>query len=347
MIAIDKKVLILTKTMHPFEAYGVLNPAVIQEGELVHVLYRAVAKGNRSSIGYCQLNGPLAIEKRNQEPLLSPATAYESQGMEDPRTVKIDGLYYLSYCAYDGLNALGALATSTDLVHFTRHGIIVPQIGFDEMEALIGSGNGRNEKYRRYNHHHESLTNTGIKKLVWDKNVVLFPRKINGQFWFLHRIKPDIQIASVHSFDELTADFWHSYLSHLEQHIALSPKYAHEVSYIGAGCPPIETEHGWLLIYHSVHDTLGGYVYSASAALLDLHQPQIELARLPYPLFVPEHAWELTGEVNNVVFPTGTSRFEDTLYIYYGAADAQIACASLSITHLLTELLRYPKSDRS
>ena len=93
-----------------------------------------------------------------------------------------------------------------------------------------------------------------------------------------------------------------------------------------------------MLIYHGVHDTKSGYVYTACAALLDLQDPHIELARLPYPLFKPELDWELTGEVNNVVFPTGTSLFNDTLYIYYGAADKRIAVASLSLKTLINEL---------
>ena len=80
-------------------------------------------------------------------------------------------------------------------------------------------------------------------------------------------------------------------------------------------------------------------MYSACAALLDLQNPQMEIARLPYPLFKPEYSWELKGEVNNVCFPTGTAIFDDTLFIYYGAADEQIACASLSVSALLKELL--------
>jgi predicted GH43/DUF377 family glycosyl hydrolase len=75
---------------------------------------------------------------------------------------------------------------------------------------------------------------------------------------------------------------------------------------------------------------------------LDLQNPQIEIARLPYPLFKPEFSWELKGEVNNVCFPTGAVVFDDTLYIYYGAADERIACASLSLSDLLTELLLNP-----
>lgn len=85
--------------------------------------------------------------------------------------------------------------------------------------------------------------------------------------------------------------------------------------------------------------TIEGYVYSACAALMDLENPHIELARLPYALFTPEHEWELKGEVNNVVFPTGTALFDDTLYIYYGAADQRIACASVSLKELVNELV--------
>lgn len=174
---------------------------------------------------------------------------------------------------------------------------------------------------------------------MWDKNLIFFPRKIDGNFCFLHRIKPDIQIVvAIEKLEDLTIEFWQNYFSHFDEHIVLSPKYHHEVSYIGSGCPPIETADGWLLIYHGVHDTIKGYVYSACAALLDLEQPQKELARLPYPLFFPEKEWELKGEVNNVCFPTGTVLENDTLYMYYGAADERIAVASVSLKELLAEL---------
>ena len=62
-------------------------------------------------------------------------------------------------------------------------------------------------------------------------------------------------------------------------------------------------------------------------------------SHLPYPLFIPELEWELKGEVNNVCFPTGTALFDDTLYIYYGAADERIACASVSLKELVNELV--------
>jgi predicted GH43/DUF377 family glycosyl hydrolase len=145
-------------------------------------------------------------------------------------------------------------------------------------------------------------------------------------------------MVAVNTIAELTRSFWENYFLHLDEHIVLTPKYEHESSYVGGGCPPIETKIGWLVIYHGVHDSLSGYVYSACAALLDLDNPQKEIARLPYPIFEPEFSWELKGEVDNVCFPTGAVLFDDTLYIYYGAADERIACASLSLNELLQEL---------
>jgi beta-1,2-mannobiose phosphorylase / 1,2-beta-oligomannan phosphorylase len=151
-------------------------------------------------------------------------------------------------------------------------------------------------------------------------------------------------VVAVNAINELTPVFWQSYFLHFTEHIVLSSKFDHESSYVGGGCPPIETEYGWLMIYHGVHDAVDGYVYAACAALLDLDNPQKEIARLPYPLFKPEFSWELKGEVNNVCFPTGAVVFGDTLYIYYGAADERIACASVSLSELIQELLLNPTS---
>ena len=339
MITVKKEGVILDITELEFENESVLNPAIMQEGDTVHIFYRAVRKGNHSTIGYARLDGPLTLTHRNDTPLLSPEFEYESQGVEDARIVKIDDLYYLTFTAYDGVNAMGALATSTDLVHFKRHGIIVPQITYHDFHRMAECNEHLNEKYERL--HLQINLDERLKKtiLLSDKNLVFFPRKINDKFYFLHRIRPDIQIACVHGIDELTKGFWQDYLMHFNKSILMAPKYAHEISYLGGGCPPIETKAGWLLIYHGVHDSVEGYVYCACAALLDIDDPTKELARLPYPLFKPETSWELKGEVNNVVFPTGTALFGDTLYIYYGAADQRVAVASMSITQLLNELV--------
>lgn len=338
---VKKEGIILTKTQLGFEMEGVLNPAIMQEDSTVHLFYRAVGKGNFSSIGYCKLNGPMEVTFRNGTPIIFPQHPYECHGVEDPRIVQIEGLYYLTYVAYDGVNALGALALSSDMIHFEKMGIIVPQISYEEFKHLAACQGELDEKYSRYNSHNHLLTISSKNIFVWDKNVIFFPRRIHGKLYFLHRIKPDIQLACVGELVELNKEFWDNYFLNLADHVLLTPRFKHEVSYIGGGAPPIETKEGWIMIYHGVHDTTKGYVYSVCAALLDLDNPFLEVSRLPYPLFRPELEWELKGEVNNVCFPTGTSLFGDTLYIYYGAADERIAAASLSISALIEELLFY------
>lgn len=336
MIKVTKHGIILEKTALSFENDSVLNPGVFQEGNTLHMLYRAVRKGNYSTVGYCKLEGPLKVVQRNNTPLMIPYSEDASKGIEDPRIVKIDGVYYITYTAYNGINALGALVTTNDLKTFEREGIIVPKITFDEFKRLAECTNLVNAKYFRHVRHFE--VDEGI--YLWDKDVLFFPRRIGGKLAFFHRIRPGIQLVMVNSLDELTKDFWNHYFLHFNEQIVMDPiGVNHESSYIGAGAPPIETELGWLLIYHGVYDTSAGYIYSAAAALLDIDDPTIVIARLIDPLFVPEFEYELNGVVNNVVFPTGTSLFDDTLYIYYGGADKCIACASLSLKELLQELL--------
>lgn len=340
MLNVTKHGVMLEKTKLGFENEGVLNPAAIREGDIVHLFYRAVSKGNYSTVGYCQLKGPLSVEFRKDVPVIFPQHENEIHGVEDPRVCKIEDLYYLTYTAFDGDNALGALAVSEDLQNFKKLGIVTPQVTYMEFIHLAQLRKKINPKYERLNEqikiheiHHDKL-------LLWDKNLVFFPKKIGGKFHFLHRIKPDIQIASFEKLEDLTPEYWQNYFIYLNDHIVIDCKYDHESSYVGGGCPPIETKHGWLVIYHSVQDTVKGYVYSASVSLLDLEKPQREIARLPYPLFKPELSWELKGEVNNVCFPSGAVVFDDILYIYYGAADKRIACASVNLTDLLNELMQ-------
>jgi predicted GH43/DUF377 family glycosyl hydrolase len=336
MIEVKKHGVVLEKTILPFENDSVLNPAIMQEGTTIHMLYRAVRNGNYSTVGYCKLNGPLDVVERSNTPLLIPLSDDAAKGVEDPRIVKIDGIYYITYTAYNGINALGALVTSTDLKTFERQGIIVPKYTFDQFKRLAECNNLVNAKYFRHVRHFEP--NEQI--YLWDKDVTFFPRRIDGKLAFLHRIRPGIQLVMVNDLKELTKNFWDHYFLHFNEHIILDPVGVnHESGYIGAGAPPIETELGWLLIYHGVHDTSAGYIYSAAAALLDINNPMKVIARLVDPLFVPEFDYEINGVVNNVVFPTGTALFDDTLYIYYGAADKCIACASMSLKELLNELM--------
>ncbi|KOY84445.1 pesticidal protein Cry7Aa [bacterium 336/3] len=339
MVKVKREGIILEKTENEFENNAVFNPAVWQDGENVHIFYRAVRKGNFSTIGYCLLKGPLEIVKRNDEPLIVPEFEYESHGIEDPRIVKIDDIFYLTYTAYDKVNALGALALSKDLVNFKKQGLISPQLTYNKFKELAKVKGNISDKYFRYCLSYEKRDSLDQKLLLWDKNVMFFPRRIKNKLLFLHRIRPGIQLVVIDKLEDLTESFWMNYFINMANHIVMNPVYRHEASYIGAGCPPIETKEGWLLIYHGVEDTPEGYIYHTCAALLDLENPLKEISRLKMPLFSPKNLWEQKGIVDNVVFPTGTSIFKDRLYIYYGAADEFIAVASMNMNELLDALL--------
>jgi predicted GH43/DUF377 family glycosyl hydrolase len=340
MVSLKKSGIILEPTENKFENHGVLNPAVMRVGNEIHLFYRATNKANYSTIGHCILNSPTEVAYRSEEPIIVPVEPYESHGVEDPRIVCINGTFYITYTAYDGQNALGALITSNDLKTFHREGIVTPQLTYHEFKLCIESCNDLNEKYLRFVKLLTKRTDpeTVVKQFLWDKDVVLFPRKINGKFALLHRIYPDIQIVYFNDFQDLTYPFWKEYLMKINDFILLSGKADFEASYIGGGCPPIETPEGWLLIYHGVEDSNEGYIYHTGVSLMDLDDPTKEIGRLQQPLFSPELEWEKTGVVNNVVFPTGAIIENELLYIYYGAADKRIGVVSVNLDELIQEI---------
>lgn len=298
-----------------------MNPAVIVHNNQIHMFYRAVSAEGISTIGYCQLSAPLVISTRNHKPILIGNTAAEQKGMEDPRIVCIDDLFFLSYTAYDGITALGSLLLSQDLQNFFGKRIIVAQ-----------------EKQIR------QQVNNPIQ-LRWDKNLVFFPRRINDKIYFMHRIKPHILLTSVPEIEQINEDFWkHIGKPKVNIPLVLNARSCGAI-YEGAGCPPIETLFGWLIIYHAAYLLDGQTIYKVHVALLDLNEPSLVLAELPYAVLEPLTSYERKGNVNNVVFPTASIEKDDRIYVYYGAADTCIACAYFSKSEILEELLKNPTNE--
>ncbi len=342
MLKVKKEGVILKPTKLNFENKGVLNPTCFQEGNYVHMFYRAVRKDGVSSIGYCKLEGPLKVIERSKKPLLYPEFNYDRRGLEDPRITFLNNKYYLFYTVYDGYNARAAYAVSTDLKNFYKQCVITPDISYDVAEDIFRHSKTKHKKLKDRYFFFESYYKDKVGKdvLLWEKDVILFPEKFNGKFALLHRILPDIQVIYFKDFKDLTLHYWKNYLKNLSKYIVLSSKYWYESRNIGGGATPIKTNKGWLLIYHAVEDANKGRVYRASAALLDKKNPLKLIGRLKYPLFSPEETWERKGDVDDVVFPTGTAVFGKKLYIYYGAADTKIAVASVNLKELLSELLK-------
>ncbi|MBU2576490.1 MAG: pesticidal protein Cry7Aa [Nanoarchaeota archaeon] len=354
-----KRELLMSPTKNPWEARAVLNPSVVQDKDgTEHIFYRAVAMNGISSIGYARIkNGKL---ERFDKPLIRPTKSYEIKGVEDPRVTKIGNIYYMLYVAFDGSDAKVAYAISKDLKKWEKKGVISPNILVKEARNLV--------KFKKYRDNWKNQEISGPRVALWDKDAVLFPKKIKGKFVMLHRFLPDIQIVKFKKFSDLKKDsFWRNYIVNLSEgrdDISLYQRYSWEGEHIGAGAIPIETKKGWLIIYHGVSSSMkesvpniisrvlhwfyGTFhqlrkkkrhlIYHVGAALLDLKKPEIEITRLKEPLFSPSYPWEKTGDVNNVVFPEGISVRGDKLKIYYGCADTQIGVAEVSLKGLLKSL---------
>ncbi len=340
MIKIKKEGVILSPTNFGFENKSVFNPAVIQEGRFVHIIYRAVDAEYNSCLGYAKLDGPLNLVERYVKPFLAPKYGYEKKGVEDPRISKINKTYYLTYVAHDGKNALIAYLYGKDLFNLERGGVISPKISYNKAGRLLESSKLKDDYYFFESFYQQ---HAGKDVLLWEKDGIMFPEKIKGKYALMHRILPDIQVIYFNSFNELkNKAFWSENLKKLNKYVILQGQYGFESRHVGGGCPPIKTRHGWLLIYHAAEETNEGKIYHAGAALLNLKNPTKVIARLPYPLISPTEDYEKQGMVNNVVFPTGTAIFDGQFYIYYGSADTYVSCASVKLENLIKELLKYP-----
>ncbi len=176
-----------------------------------------------------------------------------------------------------------------------------------------------------------------------DKDAALLPRRIGGHWALLHRPVTTWQGAHI----------WISYspdLRHWGSHkLILRARQGGwwDANKIGLSPPPIETDRGWLLIYHGVRQTAAGCLYRLGLALFDLQTPERCLLRGDTWVFGPEEIYERQGDVANVVFPCGYTIAPDgdTMNLYYGCADTCIALATASIGALLEWLERCGRRD--
>jgi predicted GH43/DUF377 family glycosyl hydrolase len=168
-----------------------------------------------------------------------------------------------------------------------------------------------------------------------DKDAALLPRRIDGQFALIHRPVTD---SGAHVWLSLSPDLrnWGSHK------LILKARRGGwwDANKVGLSPPLIETERGWLMVYHGVRHTASGSLYRLGLALFDLEQPSECLLRGDSWVFGPEADYERQGDVGNVAFPCGytVDPDGDTVHLYYGAADTSIGLASGSIRRLLAWL---------
>jgi beta-1,2-mannobiose phosphorylase / 1,2-beta-oligomannan phosphorylase len=287
-----------------WEKDAVFNTAVVHDGNRFHLLYRAVAHNpgdaNRSCIGYAWSSDGVEFERLDNPVLASGTIPEEMKGCEDPRITKLDGAYHMLYTAWDEKESQVALATSTDLSNWERRGILL--------------------KYSMFGH---------------NKNAALFPRRIGGRYVVLHR-----PMGYGEFFDlpaENSLDIMISYsddLNSWDGHKCLMKPRAGlwDQRKIGIAGPPMETDQGWLLVYHGVDTDM---TYRLGVALLDLEDPSKVIRRQTEPILEPMEPWEREGDVPNVVFSCGAALVADEIHVYYGGADKVIGLARGDVRQFL------------
>ncbi len=280
----------------PCEANAVLNPGVAEmDGDVVLVL-RIEDKEGISHLRVARSKNGVDNWRYADKPLLEPGEPdfpYEQWGCEDARVTQLgEREWIIAYTAYSRFGPTVCLAKTRDF-----------------------------EKVKRF----------GPAFIPTNKDAALFPGKIGGRYYMLHR--PEIGGKE---------DMWHAstsnYLTHWDQPGLLMERRGGpywDGQRIGAGCPPIRTKQGWLMIYHGTKAMGNRSIYRLGVALLDIDDPTKVIARSNEWIFAPETPYEQTGLMPMVVFACGALVRGDEIWLYYGAADTCVGLAIGKVSDLL------------
>lgn len=224
----------------------------------------------------------------DEDPFLFPASRYERFGCEDARITLIDDRFYINYTSVSDLGISTSLAVTDDFKSVERLGVIFAPD---------------------------------------NRDVCLFPRKIDGLYWALHRPAP-LHFGSPSIWSATSPD-----LIHWGDHriVAERSDTGWECDKIGGGAQMLETERGWLQVYHGVDQHQR---YSLGAILLDPEDPSRVVSRLDVPVAEPTEPYETHGFFGNVVFTCGALILSRELHVYYGGADQVMALGTIKLDDL-------------
>lgn len=324
-------------------------------------------------------NGSIRAERVCREPIIAAGSVPGYGAVFNAGVIQHDGVYHLfargirdGYCRNEGEGARFLNYVSDVLVFVSTDGIdyafqqVLARSSDDWIHAVEDPrvqwvhSRGTNHAVMTYtNLPHPSTGDpwrVGAHRLVYegdrftldetsarvlgadgihDKDAVVFNLR-NGKVALIHRVHPNIQVAVFDDLEHLwSADesYWDAHMRDLEHHTIIASSV--RVSGVGAGAPPVLTDEGLLLFYH---ERLITGTYTMNVALLDADTARV-LAVLPEPVLVPELAWELEGDVNDVVFVGGAvARTDGTIYLTYGAADRCVGAAVINTNALLDAL---------
>ncbi|MEO8575573.1 MAG: hypothetical protein ABI556_02680 [Gemmatimonadales bacterium] len=293
------------------KATGAFNPGATidrSSGRVVLLVRVFEEETKRSCLALALSADGSTVDEIWAEPAVARSAPYEEWGAEDARVTWIeeDGMYAITYTGYSPAGPRVCLITTDDLLnpeHYRRHG---PRIAGD------------------------------------NKNCVVFPEKIDGQYVILHRPMPRIECIRVSSLE----DEWP-----VKGQTIVGPQpNTWRSSRVGAGSPPMRTRIGWLFAFHGATTIEQGNVYSMGWCVLDLKNPETVLYVSDKPALTPEASYEIEmGHIPQldhanfitgvrVVFAQGLVELGDDLIVYYGAADVSVAGARVNKNGLVDSI---------
>ncbi|MEO5682886.1 MAG: glycoside hydrolase family 130 protein [Chitinophagaceae bacterium] len=315
-----------------WEEKDVFNPAIVVRGDTLLMLYRA-----EDSVGKYAGTSRIGLAKsvdgvhftRLPAPVFFPANdaqkKYEWEGgCEDPRVVEDSaGVYYMMYTAYDGDKARLLVASSSDLLHWTKYGPVF-------LKAFNG-------KYLN------QWSKSGSVVSAY-KDGKIMAVKINGKYWMYWG---DVNIGAAVSDDLISwqpieikpgeqhaIPLRHNAVETPDLKIVVGPRAGKfDSDIVEPGPPAMLTDKGILLIYNGRNipaigdSTLPEGTYSAGQVLLDKNDPTKILQRTDHHFLTPDKPYEKTGQINYVCFVEGLAYFKNKWFLYYGTADSKIAVA--------------------
>lgn len=305
---------------HPWEAVATFNPSALVNENGTRIYYRAISSPDTlmtpssglSTIGTAFSEDGSNFHSRRQ--VIIPEKPWEQFGCEDPRVTFFEGRWYAFYTALGGY-----------------------PFGPDNIKVGVAIGDAP-----------DLFTEKHLVTPFNAKAATLFPERIDGDVvlmltahtdWTKEHPRPIIGIArSKHIEDFWDPSYWKHWHATLSSH-ALAELRREDDDHIEVGATPIKTEHGWLLIYSYIQHFYDEHArtFSIEAAILNASNPQ-ELISRTHPFLVVEEIYEHYGLIPNIIFPSGATAHNDTLDIWYGAADTVCAKATAHLPDVLRAL---------
>ncbi len=318
----------------PWESLVVTNPGAWydEESKQVMMLYRAAGNDIEHKVyfGLAVSKNGYDFERMSDEPVFGPSLdGFDAGCVEDPRIVKMGEWYYVTYAArpfppgqywLNEAMEYKRLKCPEDFPWILRENETATGLAMTkDFKTWIRAGR---------------LTSP----LVDDRDVILFPEKIGGKYYMLHR--PMGWVGA-----DYGTDFPAIWISSGTDLMGLeNPKLLAKAEYeweckVGGNTPPIKTEHGWLTIYHGVGKDK---MYRLGALLLDLEDPTVVLCRTKDWILEPQADHEINGPYKGVVFPCGNVVIDGTFFLYYGGADKYVGVATAPMDELMDYVLSCP-----